>query len=35
MKKKTINIILTAVLLLSLIPVNYLGQYAHPSVDDY
>lgn len=35
MKKKTINIILTAVLLLSLIPVYYVGQYAHPSVDDY
>ena len=35
MKKKTINIILTAVLLLSLIPIYYVGQYAHPSVDDY
>ena len=35
MKEKTINIILTAVLLLSLIPVYYVGQYAHPSVDDY
>lgn len=35
MKKRTINIILITVFIISLLPLYYIGGYAHPSVDDY
>lgn len=35
MKKKTLIYILLAVFILSLIPLYVIGNYAHPSVDDY
>lgn len=35
MKKKTLVYILIAIFLISLIPMYVIGNYAHPSVDDY
>ena len=35
MKKKTLIYILTAIFFISLIPMYMIGNYAHPSVDDY
>ena len=35
MKKKTLVYILIAIFILSLIPLYVIGDYAHPSVDDY
>lgn len=35
MKKRTVCLILFFIFILSLIPVYYVGIYAHPSVDDY
>ena len=35
MKKRTVNIILIIAFIISLIPLYYVGRFAHPSVDDY
>lgn len=35
MKKRTVNLILIIAFIISLVPLYYVGRFAHPSVDDY